>query len=250
MVANYAPHHLLRFGGAYGAETWSCGLRMAVSGKRPTESDYEVAQLLLPSRAGAVRKWWAGVKSYVATGVTLSWVSLNHIGNDGKYSSDQTNEEFFTPIQGQAPSGTFHGPDVAVAATLLSSADRGYASKGRIYLPCNSGLSMTTSAGATFGQISTAATNAIGTATAALITDLNNNEYVFGGEVYPPVTFFVPRVGIFSPGTGKKQPAGEQGAWRPVVGVRVGGQPDTQRRRINKSPDLWSSGSVTFDVSS
>lgn len=249
MAANYSTHHLLRFGGQYGPETWSCGLRMAVSGKRPTETDLEVSQLLLPSRAGAVRKFWNAVRSYAVPGVALSWVSLNHIGRDGKYTSDVSVDEHFTAIQGNGSATNWCGPDVAVGVTLLTAAERGYASKGRIFLPLNSNLTLNGTLGPEFGNMSAANRDLVANAMATLCRDLNDAEYVFGGEVYPPVTWLNPRVGVFSPGTGKKQDMSSPGAWRAVTGVRVGGQLDTQRRRINQQPDLWAINSATVAVS-
>jgi hypothetical protein len=54
---------------------------------------------------------------------------------------------------------------------------------------------------------------------------------------------------VFSPGTGKEQPRDIPGVWHPITKVRVGAQPDTQRRRINKLADLWAGDSVEYDVS-
>jgi hypothetical protein len=58
------------------------------------------------------------------------------------------------------------------------------------------------------------------------------------------------QVCVFSPGTGKKQDPNTPGEYRPVTAIRIGAQPDTQRRRINKQPDLWSAGSQTYPVAS
>jgi hypothetical protein len=135
-----------------------------------------------------------------------------------------------------------------VAATLVTARQRGYASKGRVYLPLQAALSLTATTGPDFGDIGTSVRQTIGQATAGFLNELNdlqtdlatNNPTLAGAE---------PRVGVFSPGTGKKQDMTKEGHWEAVTGVRIGAQPDTQRRRVNKQADLWDMTSTTYPVS-
>jgi hypothetical protein len=125
---------------------------------------------------------------------------------------------------------------------------RGYASKGRVFLPLQCDLSLTATSGPDFGDISTTKRATIGTALAALLSELNDLQTDIATND-PTLAGAEPRVGVFSPGTGKKQDMTQQGHWERVTGVRIGAQPDTQRRRVNKQADLWDASSTTYGVS-
>ena len=53
----FAEHALLRFGGGLGADTWSCGIRLAGS---PASSDTAFCEDNIDDAADAVQTWWTG----------------------------------------------------------------------------------------------------------------------------------------------------------------------------------------------
>jgi hypothetical protein len=156
-VANYTPHQYLRIGGDYGPEEWSVGLRLQVTvtnldlvwealasilqGKvpDPTNDNEAVSAYIAVKAEPLVRTWFTAIGRMILPDVNVSYISVNHIGRDGKYTSESSiRNDFASPVNGIAQSSTaWLGPDAAMAVTLLTGAKRGYASKGRIYLPCN-----------------------------------------------------------------------------------------------------------------
>ena len=101
----FAEHALLRFGGGLGADTWSCGIRLAGS---PASSDTAFCEDNLDDAADAVRMWWTafpqGVSAYFNGLANLAWVKLNAIDSAGRYQD--TNNTNLVEIQPAiAPSG-------------------------------------------------------------------------------------------------------------------------------------------------
>jgi hypothetical protein len=256
-VANYTPHQYLRFGGAYGPEEWSVGLRLQVTAinldvltetvaeiltgqvPTPTTRDETISAYLAIKIAPLVSAFWGTVK-VKSVGTELGYVSVNHIGRDGKYTSDQSfRYEYTTKVPGTGPGvGGFCGPDVAVAVSLLTGLKRGYAARGRIYLPLN-GLDLQRGTDASFGALADGDRTLILGATKQLLEDINDLGGLADGVE--------PAVCVFSPGTGKNQSPDVPGGYRRVTTIRVGAQPDTQRRRLNKVPDLWA-GDTRFQA--
>lgn len=247
MPANYAPHYLLRLGGAMGPERWSVGLRCQVAGTGDPGMRAKVCKAMTEVVEGHARTFWTSLKPYMIPAVTWDYLSCNHIGNDGKYSLDQSFERYVTAVAGSGTTSNWMGPDVAIVATLVTARQRGYASKGRIYLPLQVGLNLTAT-GSDFGDIQTTARSTIGTAVAGFLSELNDLQTDLATND-PTIAGAEPVVGVFSPGTGKKQDMTQEGHWERVTGVRIGAQPDTQRRRVNKQADLWDAGSTTYGVS-
>jgi hypothetical protein len=129
-----------------------------------------------------------------------------------------------------------------MVASLTTEVTRGYAAKGRVYLPTNC------------VQIQTTPANAFGTWVPGDRENLAQLFANFLSEVNDAGSVGVPSmdvsVCVFSPGTGKFQDPSKQGEYHPVKGVRIGLQPDTQRRRLNKQADMWGSGVTTHNVAS
>jgi hypothetical protein len=253
---NYTPHFLLRLGGQYGPEAWSIGLRMEVGGinfDNPLVPGNRggaetISQAMTEVVETHARTFFTAVRNLMDPGVNWQTISCNRIARSGKYALPVSFERTVTPVAGTG-NGNWGGPDVAVAATHLTDVTRGWASKGRVYLPLNR-ISFTGTVGPTYGNIQSSEQAIIGTAWAAflgelndLAVDLNTNIAGYNGYVVTGT-----RVGVFSPGTGKEQPRDIPGVWREVTGVRIGSQPDTQRRRVNKVKDLWGTNSVTYAV--
>lgn len=255
MVANYTPHQYLRFGGKFGPEEWSVGLRLQVSvvnldvlwetvaeilnGKVPTPTvqDEAVSAYIAVKAEPIISTFFNALKS-MTDGTALNYVSCNHIGRDGKYTSAQSfRNDLATPVAAAPVGSYFLGPDVAVAVTFLTGIKRGYCAKGRIYLPLNNLALNRAESG--WGEISSANRTSILTATKNMVNSLNDLGGLLDGVE--------PAVSVFSPGTGKYQSPAQPGGYRRVTSIRVGSQPDTQRRRVNKQPDLWD-GDSTFEA--
>lgn len=127
-----STHFLMVMSGPlYGAERWSCGLRLSRGAGFETE---EVLETLAQDIGGAVSTWFAA-QTVIGGAAKLDLVKMNPIGVDGKYlSSTKTYlREFATPIN--SPNAGTQAPQVALAATLETAAKRGLAARGRIYLP-------------------------------------------------------------------------------------------------------------------
>jgi hypothetical protein len=196
------------------------------------------------------RAFFTAVKAHMHTGVSWDTISCNRIGRDGKYARPLSYERKVTPVTGTGTT-KWLGPDVALVATHLTDVSRGWASKGRVYLPMNC-LGLTGTNGALYGSIQETETDLIGSSWRNFLGQLNDlavdlNVNIAGAD---GIVVSGTRVGVFSPGTGKEQPRDIPGVWHPVTGVRMGQQPDTQRRRINKLADLWGTVTETFQVPS
>lgn len=244
MALNYTPHYLLRLGGQMGPERWSIGLRLDSNQDQLLVAQFSEAMTeVVESHA---RTLFNVLRQYMVPAVTWDYISCNQIGRDGKYTQAQSYERYVTPIPGTSNTTSWCGPDAAVVVTLLTDKQRGYASKGRVYLPLQASLTLVTT-GSDFGDINASIRGTIGTAFAAFCTELNdlgtdlttNNPALVGSSVF---------VGVYSPGTGKKQDMTKPGEYQLVRAVRVGAQLDTQRRRLNKQPDLWDTTTTSYPV--
>jgi hypothetical protein len=217
----------MRFGGAYGQEDWSCGLRLQVSGAALDQGDTAVSEELADAIVPKLQTFWTGVRQYASLGTALDWLTVNHIGRDGRYTSLNSVRRDLERVSGSA-SGPWLGADVSMAVSLLTATERGYASKGRIFLPLNHATLVTTF-GDTWGTWPLAMRTAVGGHVRTLIEEINDLGVETGLDV---------SVCIFSPGTGKRQDPTKPGEYRPVTKLRIGSLPDTQRRRQNRTPDL------------
>jgi hypothetical protein len=190
---------------------------------------------------GHAREYFTAIRTHMHPGTDWDYLSCNRIGQDGKYVLASSHEAYVTPVAGTGVAANWRGPDVSVAVTLLTAQQRGYASKGRIFLPTTC-IQLKSTVGPDYGDLEDATRNTLGSATASFISNLN----ALGVDLATPpdqVVGISSAVCVFSPGTGKKQDMTKPGAFHPVTQVRVGAQPDTQRRRLNKQSDLWDAAS-------
>ena len=125
----FAEHALLRFGGGLGADTWSCGIRLAGS---PASSDTAFCEDNIDDAADAVQTWWTafpqGVSAYFNGLANLAWVKLNAIDSAGRYQD--TNNTNLVEIQPAiAPSGnaSLVAPQLSICLTLRTANKRGLA---------------------------------------------------------------------------------------------------------------------------
>ena len=195
-------------------------LRLVVTGGLPGGEGYSFSLSIIPSDfagpvtapssvpAGiltAVQDLMTGPNTLMGSGVTVERVKLNEIGTEGRYVSegDTVEHVYEPPIAGL---GTINlPPQAATAVTLLTSASRGLASKGRFYLP-----RLAQGVGPD-GRLTTSTQSQLLTMTTAFIDSLNDE---LGSEM---------NVGVVS--------NRRAGAYRTVTGVQVGRVVDTMRSR-------------------
>jgi hypothetical protein len=194
-----APHGLLTIlGDAFtSTEEWQTGIRLTGTSP-PTEAQFEALD--------------DAVATFLGTGAVSFPVGRRFLGFkwapqtvDGRYPEGADSVEWFrlSPLSGTGAGGY---PQIAVVLSLRTARPRGYASNGRMYVPCSQAI------GSSDGRISAATALGIATAGATLIAAIND-------------------VGL---GQAAVMSAVGAGRTEPITGVRVGRVMDTQRRRRNQ----------------
>lgn len=208
----YPEHVLLAFGGSlHGTEEWTNTLRLqgnANTGISTGDLEDGIDDVVTDLTA------FIGT-SLFHQNLKLEWVKLNKIGPDGKYAdpNNTVRRDLATPVAGTAAAG--HPPQVALVATLTTDAQRGLASKGRIFL---AGLS-STGFTRTDGLITTTTAADYANGVATLLNNLNN---------WPGLDAFTEGLDVAVVSKGN---ASNPGVARKVTGVSVGRVLDTQQRR-------------------
>jgi hypothetical protein len=198
-----SPHLYVQWGGKLpGPEQWSCGLRL----RKKTAGAIDSGAGLLVGISGAIATFHASADAQISAAAKLSFVKVNAVGTDGRYSGAGTNQALYADTPGAGAAIQKYPNQIAWAVTLTTGFTRGPAHKGRFYLP----LPDCYIAG-TDGRVSTAAAETLHGAVATLIGAINtvNADY---------------EVAVFSRKSGA---AGN----RKVTGNAVGRTLDTQRRR-------------------
>jgi hypothetical protein len=211
----WPSHLLLSMGGPlYDVDDWSMGIRLSIpTGLNQNPFHDEIGQGL-DDLAEDIRTWWVGNTNIQTMAAQLAFIKLNAIGPDGKYrDSTQTHAHYWTgtlPATGYTP---VYPSQVSLAVTWMTDAERGRASKGRVFLPAPR-LSVNTST----GILEAADVLGVANRMASLVNSINDWP---GWDLVSE--FGSMRVCVVS-GLG-------DGTIRPVTGVRVGRVLDTQRRR-------------------
>ena len=219
-------HYVSVIGDAFGGvERWQFGFRLTPGGVSNEATALAIAD--------DVEAWWRPTAPYGAGNIfnscanrRLTEVKVATIQPDGTYPDDQPSYSHFylPPIAGQSQSPAGSTPQDTLAVTLTTALPRGYASKGRIYLPTSSDYVPQQAD----GLITAAVATSIATSVKTLINTINANAVVGN-------------VAIYSRGRGVPSFDAERnrieytypnpGAVNNVTGVRVGRVIDTQRRR-------------------
>lgn len=142
----YKPHAYLTFGGVFGTvsdplDIWSSGFRVAfgdADGERDLPSVEECEAYVNDVALPALRTWFADSTNGISGGAMLTWVKCNAIDPDGKYANeDSVTVEVSNPPRGGGASNPFFANilQAALVVTLETGKNRGYAHRGRIYLP-------------------------------------------------------------------------------------------------------------------
>jgi hypothetical protein len=162
--------------------------------------------------------WWNAISSRFDNSTKMVGFKFNRVGTDGKYLSlEESNTRLFGTNGLGLPGTNAAGPlppQIAVVLTLRTAAQRGYASKGRMFLPTPGAATLDPN-----GRLAVAAADNFRTATATLFTNLNN---------WPMID------SALDPGEVRIMSSVAAGMSRQVTEIRCGTRYDTQRRRANR----------------
>lgn len=219
----YKEHAYLTFGGGIGPgegfEEWASGLRFSVEDPLITAISPPVPAMreyLNDNIVPELIAWFKRTGTHISPAASLRWAKFNLIGPDGKYVESETILTELTPQRGSGGSDTTvmtFPAQVSLAVTLETGASRGYANRGRMFLPCPF-----VSLGAN-GLISTAQTQEVAESTKTFLNNVTDN-VVSGLGSYS-----------FAPAVESKLGNGGDGTERLVTGVSVDSRLDIQRSR-------------------
>lgn len=220
----YPTHYLLSWGGTLcsGGEIWSNNLRLTnpQGAILPDVSDYgerlDDVEAALRTLAGKSEARWMSTTK-------CTWIKFNKIGPNGHYLDEENSHTKFVesnPIGGGV-GGPWMPPQCAVVLTLHTAAERGRASRGRIFIP-QPGVSVNPD-----GHFDATQAQGMATAYAQLISDINDG---------PGLTVADLNVSVVS-GVG-------DAVHHQVTRVSVGDVVDTQRRRRSALKEARKTASV------
>lgn len=204
----------LSFGGTLYDDIWQCTMYASLVGTPggPIGS----TSPLMNDIVDDVKTFFAASRS--SQQVKLGWVKFNEVDPVTKkyVSQTETTEQILSPpVPG--PVGAFIPPQQTLAISWVTGAKRGIAAKGRIYPPA------TAVTVGTDGNIDETQRLQLANAAKTFVNNLNNAP----GPDLPGTALTIVVLGY-------------NGSNRPVTGVRVGNKLDTQRRRRNASPEVYS----------
>lgn len=213
-MVQYKPHTLVEFGGTLqqysgSDEIWTCGIRCG-----DVNESYGPAanpgQYLDPM-AAALATWYAKPASGMSGASHLTFLKINNIGANGKYTTNPTNVHEYSG-SGIVGGGSSSWPTIiSVAYTWETGFKRGRAARGRIYPP-----------NPTYGGLGSVLT--LPQATLARDAAIDLIQSVFAAMRSQPFEdYLVP--GVYS---------SIDASYRPVTGVSVDCVVDVQRRRKNR----------------
>ena len=223
----YPKHWLLSFGGALAQrDEWACNIRMVVDGflfDDPLDSSDADEEAALDNYGPAVLAFVRSAGARFSPEVFLDYVKLNEISPDGTYADKSTTHARYFDGTRNGGASDPAPLDQSMAVSWLTEANRGAASKGRIYLP--------PSPQPTFGPGGVFVQGNIQNTASAVATLLD--------ALTPGITGGL-RPAVVSSGT-RDRPGG---AFRYITGLRIGNVPDRQSRRRRNTPEEYYS--VTF----
>jgi hypothetical protein len=158
-----------------GPEIWSSGLALSIG---LAGGDWLAnPQTYVDAIADPLAVWFADSANLIPNNATLEVVKVNNISPDGKYAEPTTHEHIFSPAA-VGGAGSQHPSFLSVVTTLEGETARGYAHRGRMYLPNYSPL-------ADGSFISAPQVAAVIAAGRRLLTILSINEPTGGALVSP-----------------------------------------------------------------
>lgn len=196
------------------AEIWASTLTLHAAG---SDGPAPAPAVLAPP----ITEWFRRTTSLISNIARLTAVKCNEFGPDGRYVDQTQTRVWEAPNQGIAGGmSSFAWPQLSLAVSLVTAAQRGRAHRGRFYPP----LPVVTG-DPTTGKVMDASTSSVAVSAAQLIRDINA---AAGGW----------RVVVASH---------LDGTVRPVTAVEVGDVMDTQRRRRSAFPELYQRSRVDLD---
>lgn len=222
----YPVHALLRMSGPlYTVEQWSIGLRLITSDNAATEEQWvDQAETFLGDVMAPCVAWFERAASKNSVFAYMDNVSLNAISPDGTYADPGNPHDLAppAPLTTNGASTNQMWPQMTPCLSLRTAVTRGYATHGRVYPPAAPGNDGN-------GRIATADALGMAQSFATLCEDISNlPALLLAGE---------PRVGVVSK-------EGAPGASRIVTQIKCGNVVDTQRRRRNALPEVYSDAAV------
>lgn len=221
----YQPHTLITFGGQLTDqvgedEIWQVGIRGFQNGGGPVAATElaALAQSVLrgdTGSGGGLEGLWAASNSNIPTEATLAWCKAANIAADGSYSAAPGIAEM-TPVAGShsAVAPAF----CSVAITWTTGKSFGKALRGRIYLP---NYAAARGPGST---VTSTAVGQVGDFAGDILHAVDHSDDGSHGGVYDFNPYVVSQSGVSNP----------------ITGIRVGNIYDTQRRRKNAAPEIYS----------
>jgi len=164
------------------------------------------------------RTFLVALQAYQSTGFQWTHIKIAPIAAAGSYAAPSSVYTFSAPVPGAAGAGNHsYPPEVALAVSFRAPVI-GRTGRGRFYIP-----GLHTAAGALDGTVGGAATTAILAAGVSLVTNVQNMTGITEYDAIVAVTS-----------------AGKATAVRPTQ-VRVGNHFDSQRRRQQQQPEVYTS---------
>lgn len=226
------PHALVSVigSGSSSLETWSFGLRLVPASVGP--------QALADQLKPIVAAWFGAAGMAFSSEVKLTEIKVANIEEDGHYPPDGVAASSFVvpPLAGTYAVGgaqQYLLPQSSLAITLTTAKPRGFASKGRIYLPPQ-GIVLVA------GQLQISHAQGFADQVRTLVQNINSAP-------------LAGNVAVMSKGKGEftVNSAGKKiwtfphvGTHELVTGVRCGRVIDTQRRRRRSIPEVPVSAAV------
>lgn len=209
-------HVLAQWGGTLpGGEIWSNSLRLAGdntgdSAHVPTHD--EMVEWCTTTGAAAVAAFHGDFGAKISSQAKLTFLKMNVVDMSGHYVENNTIEHVYSPVVPGSSNANIHPTQVTLVVSTTTEFSRGWAHRGRFYLPMPCHL-----VDAVSGLISVPDALQVATAAATFIEALADEP---GFDAQGGMRVCV----MSSRGTG---------ATNVVTGVDVGRVLDTQRRRRN-----------------
>lgn len=216
----YLDHYLCSFGGPLRApEVWSMNIRFFTSDVMTASEQQGAAEAAKP----IILAWGAAAGSGWSSNAQLSYVKWNRIDSEGHYQdTGVTHRTDFAPTA-MGPATTIQANQIAMCVSWVTDFQRGPASKGRVFMPLPVHPPLQAS-----GRISTANCLTSANTAAAFLNSMNNSAQVISG--LPDIEASVV--------------SGVNATKARITSVRVGDVLDTQRRRRNQLPEVYTLGTT------
>lgn len=205
------------------SEIWSTGFYLGnETGDAPDPGTTAASDI-----AAKWQTFFTHTDAHISSGYRTLQVKVSQLDTDGDVDLNKIDfYDYPTPITGGGGASTLP-PQIALACTLTSEKQRGLASKGRMYLPgVNSAVSSSSA------QLSTITLNPLLDKLKIFFDALKNDADV-------PGALILASKGHKIPGPGAGEYFYGAGEIKNVTGFRIGSVYDTQRRRRNAVPEVY-----------